>query len=188
MFLRSRKHLQISFGNIFCAVMFDFDRLLFCITSPSPIRSRSPILIDSCKPHLDGARHVVIFSSGITRRSFGMVCFEVATGIEPFPGLTDVHVMYVVGVKRERPQLPAASKPSSDVVVLMEKCWQHDPNDRPDGFDPVVADLEKALHSAGGDPRQGLGGSYSESSNNAKAEDKIGNTLNHSPVIQSAAR
>ena len=137
---------------------------------------------------LDDARHIVIFFSGITRRSFGMVCFEVATRREPFPGKAAIHVMNVVGVKGERPQLPAGSKPSSDVVVLMKKCWKQDPNDRPDGFTPVVADLEKALHSAGGDPRQGLGGSYSESSNNAKAEDKIGNTLNHSPVIQSAAR
>lgn len=102
--------------------------------------------------------------------------------MEPFPGKTAIHVMNVIGAKGERPQLPAASKPSSDVVVLMEKCWQQDPNDRPHGFDPVVADLEKALRSAGGDPREGSGGSRWEPSNVAKTKDY------NSPVIQSAAR
>lgn len=174
--------------------MFDHECLPFNIPSSSPtwfitvVGSRSHILTGSWKLPLDYARHVVIFSSGIIRRSFGMVCFEVATRREPFPGKTAIHVMNIVGIKGERPQLPAASKPYSDVVVLMEKCWQQDPNDRPDDFDPVVADLEKALRSAGGDPREGSGGSHSEFSNIDKAEDKIGHALNHSPGMQLEAR
>lgn len=82
-----------------------------------------------------------------------MVCFEVATRREPFPGMKAVQVIHVVAVKRERPNLPEASKPSPDVTALMETCWQHEPTDRPAGFHPVVEALSRALDAAGGDPR-----------------------------------
>lgn len=117
-----------------------------------------------------------------------MVCFEVATRREPFPGKTTRYMIKVVGDKRERPQLPAASKPFSDVVILMKKCWQHDPDDRPDGFDPIVAELDKALRSVGGDTREGSRGSNSESSNIAHDEDSINHPFNHFSVTQSTAR
>lgn len=188
MLIRSRKCLEISFGSIFCALMFDLYRFPICITPPSPtlliidVRSRSSILMDSCNYPLDDVCHVVIISSDITRRSFGMVCFEVATGMEPFPGKGKIHVMNLVGVMGERPQLPVTSNPSPGVALLMKKCWQQDPNKRPDGFDPVVTDLENALRSAGGDPRESSGSSRSEPSNIAKTKD------DNSPVIQSAAQ
>ena len=86
-----------------------------------------------------------------------MVCFEVVTRREPFPGKPAIQVMFVVGVKRERPQPPADSDPFPEVASFMEKCWQHEPTDRPAGFRPVVQALSKAVESAGGDPRHGQG-------------------------------
>ena len=87
-----------------------------------------------------------------------MVCFEVATRREPFPGKTVIQVMRVVD-RRERPQPPAVSDPFPEVASLMEKCWKHEPTDRPAGFHPVVQALSKAMQSAGGDPRDGRGAS-----------------------------
>lgn len=84
--------------------------------------------------------------------SFGVVCFEVATRVEPFKGLKQAQVTRAVADKGKRPQIPEGASASPDVVPLMEKCWKQDPADRPEGFGPVVRALASVV-SRNGDPR-----------------------------------
>ncbi|CAN0045546.1 unnamed protein product, partial [Ectocarpus sp. 12 AP-2014] len=84
--------------------------------------------------------------------SFGIVCFEVATQMQPFKGLKQTQVTRAVADKGKRPQIPEGASASPDVVPLMEQCWKQDPADRPDGFRPVVRALASVV-SRFGDPR-----------------------------------
>ncbi|CAM9780862.1 unnamed protein product, partial [Ectocarpus sp. 13 AM-2016] len=84
--------------------------------------------------------------------SFGIVCFEVATQMQPFKGLKQTQVTRAVADKGKRPQIPEGASASPDVVPLMEQCWKQDPADRPDGFRPVVRALASVV-SRVGDPR-----------------------------------
>eukprot|EP00903_Cladosiphon_okamuranus_P009162 g8755.t1 len=86
--------------------------------------------------------------------SFGIVCFEVATRMEPFKGLKQTQVTRAVADKGKRPQIPEEASASPDVVALMEKCWKQDPADRPEGFGPVVQALADVVRRVG-DPRVG---------------------------------
>eukprot|EP00903_Cladosiphon_okamuranus_P014201 g13194.t1 len=72
---------------------------------------------------------------------YGVVCFEVATRMEPFKGLTQIQVTRAVSDKEKRPLIPEWASASPDVVGLMERCWKQDPTERPKGFSPVVRAL-----------------------------------------------
>lgn len=89
--------------------------------------------------------------------SFGIVCFEVATRVEPFKGKKPAQVMRAVLAKEERPEVPEWASVSPDVVPLMEHCWMQDPAQRPEGFVPVVRTLALAVRRAG-DPRSHTSG------------------------------
>lgn len=84
--------------------------------------------------------------------SFGVVCFEVATRLEPFKELTHTQVTRAVADKGKRPQIPEEASASPYVVTLMEQCWKQHPADRPDGFEPVVQALSSVVRLTG-DPR-----------------------------------
>eukprot|EP00903_Cladosiphon_okamuranus_P009878 g9383.t1 len=84
--------------------------------------------------------------------SFGIVCFEVATRMEPFKGRRPLQVMQAVLFKKERPQIPQGASGSPDVLRLMERCWQQEPAQRPQGFVPVVEELAIVVKRLG-DPR-----------------------------------
>ncbi|XP_070176978.1 tyrosine-protein kinase Abl-like [Littorina saxatilis] len=61
--------------------------------------------------------------------AFGVLLWELATyGMSPYPGvdLTEVYHLLERGYRMERPQGTPA-----DVYILMLKCWQWDPKDRP---------------------------------------------------------
>ncbi|XP_076436830.1 uncharacterized protein LOC143276240 [Babylonia areolata] len=61
--------------------------------------------------------------------AFGVLLWELATyGMSPYPGvdLTEVYHLLEKGYRMERPQGTPA-----DVYILMLKCWQWDPKDRP---------------------------------------------------------
>ncbi|CAM9651046.1 unnamed protein product, partial [Scytosiphon promiscuus] len=76
--------------------------------------------------------------------SFGIVCFEVATRVEPFKGKTCAHVFGLVCTGK-RPQIPEVASASPDVVVLMEQCWMQEPAERPEGFRNVVGVLNRVV-------------------------------------------
>eukprot|EP00903_Cladosiphon_okamuranus_P010853 g10253.t1 len=84
--------------------------------------------------------------------SFGIVCYEVATRMEPFKGLKQAQVIRAVADKGKRPEIPEGASASPDVVWLMEQCWKQDPADRPEGFRLVTRDLASVV-SRDGDPR-----------------------------------
>ncbi|XP_025112179.1 tyrosine-protein kinase Abl-like isoform X2 [Pomacea canaliculata] len=61
--------------------------------------------------------------------AFGVLLWELATyGMSPYPGvdLTEVYHLLERGYRMERPQGTPA-----DIYILMLKCWQWDPKDRP---------------------------------------------------------
>ncbi|CAN0113215.1 unnamed protein product [Ectocarpus fasciculatus] len=84
--------------------------------------------------------------------SFGIVCFEVTTRMQPFKGMNPTQVVKAVVLEEQRPQIPEGASASPDVVPLMEKCWKQHPVDRPEGFGPVVQTLARVV-SRDGDPR-----------------------------------
>ncbi|CAM9809672.1 unnamed protein product, partial [Ectocarpus sp. 12 AP-2014] len=84
--------------------------------------------------------------------SFGIVCYEVTTRIEPFRGMMPVQVMRAVADMGRRPEIPAGASASPDVIPLMERCWKQDPAQRPEGFMPVVEELGRVVGRVG-DPR-----------------------------------
>ncbi|CAN0288182.1 unnamed protein product, partial [Ectocarpus sp. 6 AP-2014] len=84
--------------------------------------------------------------------SFGVVCFEVITRMEPFKGMNPTQVIKAVVLNERRPQIPKWASASPDVVPLMEQCWKQDPGHRPEGFGPVVQALASVV-SRDGDPR-----------------------------------
>jgi len=84
--------------------------------------------------------------------SFGVVCFEVSTRLEPFEGLRETQVTRAVADKGKRPQIPEGASASPDVVALMEQCWRQDPAERPEGFGPIVRTLAGVIARVG-DPR-----------------------------------
>ena len=69
----------------------------------------------------DDPREKLYFSKKADIYSFGMICYEVLTGCEPFHDARNSH---------GRPMLPK-DYPKS-LVTLVEKCWVDDPNHRPD--------------------------------------------------------
>ncbi|CAM9918327.1 unnamed protein product, partial [Scytosiphon promiscuus] len=84
--------------------------------------------------------------------SFGIVCFEVATRMEPFPGMQLAQLVRAVADKGRRPEIPGGASASPDITPLMERCWRQDPAQRPDGFVPVVQELARVVKRVG-DPR-----------------------------------
>lgn len=86
-------------------------------------------------------------------KSFGVVCFEVATRAEPFPGMNPRQLIWAVRIQQKRPQVPEPYSPPNCVNHLMETCWKHHPAERPQGFTPLVRTLS-GLVSCVGDPRK----------------------------------
>jgi serine/threonine protein kinase len=89
------------------------------------------------------AREVIISSSSSITPisdvySYGMVMYEVITGIKPYTGLKFDTICFKT-VQGEHPAVTADSiyKGCRWVQPIMEKCWQHDAAIRPD-FDEVL--------------------------------------------------
>ena len=73
--------------------------------------------------------------------SFGIVLWELITGMLPFQNLTDVQAAFSVVNKGIRPTVPDNCLPV--LSGIMTRCWDGDPNARPP-FTQVVKMLEKA--------------------------------------------
>ncbi|GMH13393.1 hypothetical protein Nepgr_015234 [Nepenthes gracilis] len=73
--------------------------------------------------------------------SFGIVLWEVITGMLPFPNMTAVQAAFAVVNKGVRPAIPNDCLPV--LVEIMTRCWDANPDVRP-SFSDVVRMLEYA--------------------------------------------
>lgn len=71
--------------------------------------------------------------------SFGIVLWEMATRAEPFAGMPSFQVLFAIANKGVRPVIPDDCP--ADYKQLVVKCWDQDPNNRPD-FKEIIDYLE----------------------------------------------
>ncbi|KAG0557002.1 hypothetical protein M758_11G091500 [Ceratodon purpureus] len=84
------------------------------------------------------------YSKKVDVYSFGIVLWELVTGLLPFQNMTPVQVAYAVVNKNLRPTIPEDC-PSS-LRYLMEDCWLADPERRPNFYQivQILEDLDKS--------------------------------------------
>lgn len=61
--------------------------------------------------------------------AYGMILYEIITGLVPFPGLNSPVRVYQAVTSGDRPEIPSSVPPNW--CDLIEKCWKHYPNERP---------------------------------------------------------
>ncbi|KAG2431663.1 hypothetical protein HYH02_013240 [Chlamydomonas schloesseri] len=105
--------------------------------------------------------------------SFGIMLWELLSGLKPWHGYGLVDLAAAVVVYRQRPPLDAIDRAAAvgggsgarcpaSVRALVEQCWEHDPLRRPAAAEAVKC-LEMALQElSGGGPRSGGPGSGPE--------------------------
>lgn len=81
--------------------------------------------------------------------SFGIVLWELLTGLIPFDNMTPEQAAYAVSYKNARPPLP--SKCPLAISNLINRCWSRNPRKRPH-FDEIVSMLEHYYESLVCDP------------------------------------
>ena len=108
-------------------------------TAPEVLRARSEMnLVIDCPQKID------VYS-------FGILAFQVLTGLEPYRGVTSRKVLkegVIAGTLRP-PLREACSRPKfwsdqPDLISLVESCWDPNPSARPFFFVPQVADPSQA--------------------------------------------
>jgi tRNA A-37 threonylcarbamoyl transferase component Bud32 len=70
--------------------------------------------------------------------AYGMVVFEVLAGDIPWRGLNQMQIMMQAGLQKQRPPVPEGAP--ADLVALMQRCWDHEPDARPT-FAAIKAEL-----------------------------------------------
>ncbi|CAL5328864.1 serine/threonine-protein kinase STY46-like isoform X1 [Camellia sinensis] len=80
--------------------------------------------------------------------SFGIVLWELLTGKLPYDYLTPLQAAVGVVQKGLRPTIPKNTHPK--LAELLERCWQHDPNLRPD-FSEIIDILQQIAKEVGDD-------------------------------------
>lgn len=73
--------------------------------------------------------------------SYGIILWELWTGLVPHAELMPVQLMFLVAVKGARPSLTAGSMPPT-IATLIRSCWATDPTTRP-AFLDVVRKLQQ---------------------------------------------
>lgn len=74
--------------------------------------------------------------------SFGIVLWELLTGMVPYADLTPLQAAVGVVQKGLRPIIPPQTLPK--FAALLERCWQNDPAERPD-FSTITKTLQEIL-------------------------------------------
>ena len=78
------------------------------------------------------------YSTKVDVYSYGIIIWEVCTRKIPYSSMSQQHIQFYVSVKKGRPNLkiiPNDTPPK--IVELMQMCWDHEPNNRPN-FDYIV--------------------------------------------------
>ena len=70
--------------------------------------------------------------------AYGMIVFEVLAGDTPWSGLNQMQIMMQVCIQKDRPKLDGGAP--ADLVALMQRCWDHEPDARPT-FAAIKAEL-----------------------------------------------
>ena len=70
--------------------------------------------------------------------AYGMIVFEVLTGDTPWSGLNHMQIMMQVCIQKGRPKIDGVAP--ADLVALMQRCWDHEPDARPP-FAAIKAEL-----------------------------------------------
>ena len=76
--------------------------------------------------------------------AYGMIVFEVLTGDTPWSGLNQMQIMMQVCIQKERPTIDGDAP--ADLVALMRRCWDHEPDARPP-FAQIKAELASGAAS-----------------------------------------
>jgi len=74
--------------------------------------------------------------------SFGVVAYELLTGVRAFPGNSSLTVIQKVLTGKPEPILRRRPDCPSNLVALVERCLEKSPGDRPASFDEVLAALD----------------------------------------------
>ena len=70
--------------------------------------------------------------------AFGMLCWEMLTGTQPFHKLNNVQISYAVCKKKERPAFPSSTP--KKLRDFISRCWHQDPRMRP-SFKEIFKEL-----------------------------------------------
>ena len=87
--------------------------------------------------------------------AYGMIVFEVLAGDTPWSGLNQMQIMMQVCIQKDRPKIDGGAP--ADLVALMQRCWDHEPDARPT-FAAIKAELRGGPDLRGDPPRPSLSG------------------------------
>ena len=76
--------------------------------------------------------------------AFGIMLWELETGEIPYKGIRSERVMWIVGNKGQRPEIPTNCNP--ELKDLMQRCWDGDRGNRPD-VEKILEQLQSYLES-----------------------------------------
>ncbi|GMT26632.1 hypothetical protein PFISCL1PPCAC_17929, partial [Pristionchus fissidentatus] len=71
-----------------------------------------------------------ICSEKIDVWSFGIILWEMITGRRPYEGIDIAVLTYAIGKKKAQLPIPISCEVES-LIILLNRCWIEDPNDRP---------------------------------------------------------
>lgn len=156
---RDLKPLNILLDDNYCPIITDFGlskKVDILVThqqsiSTSTIDYMAPEFIKAAESKIDSIDGIMndAYTFSVDVYSFAILMFQVVTNaVTPYDDLTGVQLFARMAKSDEnnpiRPIFPEDIKPS--FKELIEKCWSHDPNNRPT-FDEIYNELTSFIHN-----------------------------------------